>query len=193
MQLTRATDYAVRVMIHLSTLPDGSIVPKGRLAKAIEVPESFLSKILQALARAGMIQARRGVDGGFSLQPRGVTAPLLEVIEIIDGPIALNICITEGDSCNRHSECPAHLVWMQAQQAMLAVLSGATIADMANNVHCKAPAASVAKLTNFLPRTASKVASHDGVRCATHKTTNARCTNGAVATGSMQDQLKIME
>jgi Rrf2 family protein len=192
MQLTRAADYAVRVMIHLSTLPEGSIVSKGRLAKAIDVPESFLSKILQALARAGMIQARRGVDGGFSLQSRGATATLLEVIEIIDGPIALNICLSDGDGCNRHAQCPAHLVWTQAQQAMLAVLTRATIADMANNTNGKALAAGVDNHTDFLSPTASKAASQGRARCATNKPTNARCANGA-ANGNTQDQLKIME
>ena len=71
MQLTRAADYAVRVMIHLASQPEGAVVSKTVLAKASEAPESFLSKILQTLARAGLIQARRGVEGGFLLLPRG--------------------------------------------------------------------------------------------------------------------------
>ncbi len=71
MQLTRAADYAVRVMIHLASLPVGTVVSKTLLAKATEAPESFLSKILQMLARAGLIRAQRGVVGGFSLLPRG--------------------------------------------------------------------------------------------------------------------------
>ena len=97
MQLTRAADYAVRVMIHLASQPEGSVVSKTVLAKAAEAPESFLSKILQTLARAGLIQARRGVVGGFLLLPRGAQASLLDVVESIDGPIALNVCLTSGN------------------------------------------------------------------------------------------------
>ena len=130
MQLTRAADYAVRVMIHLASQPAGAVVSKTLLAKATEAPESFLSKILQSLARAGLIQARRGVVGGFSLLDRGGQALLLEVIESIDGPIALNICLASGASCHRDAECAAHQVWLRAQSAMLSVLREAKIAEM---------------------------------------------------------------
>ena len=130
MQLTRAADYAVRVMLHLASQPEGAVVSKTVLAKAAEAPESFLSKILQTLARAGLIQARRGVVGGFFLLPRGAQASLLDVVEAMDGPIALNVCVASGDSCDRHAECPAHQVWLQAQSAMLSVLREAKIAEM---------------------------------------------------------------
>jgi Rrf2 family protein len=130
MQLTRAADYAVRVMIHLASQPEATVVSRTLLAKAAEAPESFLSKILQSLARAGLIQAWRGVVGGFSLLPRGARASLLDVVEAIDGPIALNICVTSGASCHRHAACPAHQVWLQAQSAMMSVLREAKIAEM---------------------------------------------------------------
>jgi len=130
MQLTRAADYAVRVMLHLAGQPEGVIISKTILANAADVPESFASKILQTLARAGLIQARRGVAGGFTLLPLGRQASLLDVVECIDGPIALNVCLTSGQSCDRHPECAAHRVWLQAQSAMLAVLREAKLAEM---------------------------------------------------------------
>ncbi len=130
MQLTRAADYAVRVMIHLASRPEGAVVSKTLLARAAEAPESFLSKILQTLARARLIQARRGVAGGFSLVARGAQASLLDVVECIDGPVALNVCVTSGASCHRQAECAAHQVWLRAQSAMLSVLGQAKIAEM---------------------------------------------------------------
>jgi Rrf2 family protein len=130
MQLTRAADYAVRVMIHLASQPEGAVVSKTVLAKAAEAPESFLSKILQALARAGLIQPRRGVSGGFSLLSRGAEASLLDVVECIDGPVALNVCLTSGASCHRQPECAAHQIWLRAQSAMLSVLREARIVEM---------------------------------------------------------------
>src|ERR1700687_4290877 len=132
MQLTRAADYAVRVMIHLASQPEGTVISKTILAKASDAPESFLSKILQSLARAGLIQARRGVEGGFSLLDPGAQASLLDVVESIDGPIALNVCLSAGVSCNRYADCAAHQVWQRAQSAMLAVLREAKIAEMAH-------------------------------------------------------------
>jgi Rrf2 family protein len=117
-------------MIHLAGQPEGTVVSRSLLAEAAEAPESFLSKILQALARAGLIQARRGVGGGFSLSAPGARASLLEVVESIDGPIALNACLTSGGSCHRSAGCAAHQAWLRAQSAMLSVLRQAKIAEM---------------------------------------------------------------
>jgi Rrf2 family protein len=131
MQLTRAADYGVRVMVHLATLPPRERALLPALAAATDAPESFLSKVLQALARARLIRSRRGQSGGFEILPRGRQSSMREVIEAIDGPILLNVCLISKKACARETWCPAHPVWMQAQQAMLDVLSQARIADMA--------------------------------------------------------------
>jgi Rrf2 family protein len=132
MQLTRAADYAVRVMIRLAGSPNEERVFLPTLALATDAPESFLSKVLQALSRAGLISSRRGQSGGFQISPRGRTASMLEVIEAIDGPICLNVCLVSGRSCHRKAHCVAHPVWVRAQEAMASVLSAATIAELAS-------------------------------------------------------------
>jgi Rrf2 family protein len=131
MQLTRAADYGVRVMIQLAVPPSDGRVSLPALAQATGAPESFLSKVLQALAHAGLITSRRGQSGGFRITPRGRTASMREVIEAIDGSIFLNVCLLPGRSCLRKARCPAHPVWVRAQQAMLDVLSSTTVAAMA--------------------------------------------------------------
>ena len=131
MQLTRAADYAVRVMVHLATLPEEIRVLLPDLAEATAAPESFLSKVLQALARAHLISSRRGKLGGFAILPRGREATMREVIESIDGPICLNLCLNGGKDCERKSWCPAHPVWARAQRAMIDVLMSVTVAAMA--------------------------------------------------------------
>jgi Rrf2 family protein len=131
MQLTRAADYGVRVMVHLVAQPGGKRISLPGLAAATGAPESFLSKVLQALARARMIISQRGQTGGFEIAPRGQNASMREVIEAIDGPIRLNVCLNSGRSCPRRSTCPAHPVWAEAQQAMLHVLETASVRAMA--------------------------------------------------------------
>jgi Rrf2 family protein len=131
MQLTRAADYGVRVMIHLATLPAHQRARLPSLARATGAPESFLSKVLQALCRAGFLVSRRGQSGGFEMLPFGRKASVRTVIEAIEGPIRLNLCLVSGASCSRKSTCPAHPVWVRAQEAMMGVLNSATIADLA--------------------------------------------------------------
>ncbi len=129
MQLTRAADYAVRVMIHLASLPPGTRLPLNSLAEAVNVPESFLSKVLQSLTRAGLVASRRGTDGGFTLAASNHTS-MLDVIQAIDGPIQLNVCLAHDGSCVRSGTCPAHPVWVRAQDALVQVLSEAKISEM---------------------------------------------------------------
>jgi Rrf2 family protein len=133
MQLTRAADYAVRVMVHLATMPAEKRTFLPDLAQATSTPESFLSKVLQALTRAELISSRRGKAGGFAILPRGRAASMREVIEAIDGPICLNVCVTGGKACERKSWCPAHPVWARAQRVLADVLMNATVADLAAN------------------------------------------------------------
>jgi Rrf2 family protein len=130
MQLTRAADYAVRVMIHLAALPAHERALLPALAHATGAPLSFLSKVLQALCRAGFATSRRGQSGGFEILPPGREASVRAVIEAIEGPICLNLCLVSGASCNRKSYCPAHPIWVNAQEAMLDVLNKATVAEL---------------------------------------------------------------
>jgi Rrf2 family protein len=131
MQLTRAADYAVRVMIHLAGLPPGARVSRSELSVAAECPEQFLCKVLQNLTRAGLMISHRGNTGGFELEELHRTASILEVVEAIEGPIRLNLCLTRDHACTRQSWCPAHCVWADAQAALLQVLRESNISKLA--------------------------------------------------------------
>ena len=132
MQLTRAADYAVRVMIFLAARRPGNRAPLPRIVKTTGAPDSFLSKVLQGLARARLITSRRGPSGGFEISATGRRASMRDVVEAIDGPIRLNVCLGSRRPCPRKSWCPAHPVWERAQEALLGVLSSAKIADLAS-------------------------------------------------------------
>lgn len=131
MQLTRAADYAVRVMIHLAGLPPGARISQAELAKAVDCPGPFLAKVLQRLARVGLVVTRRGNSGGIELPEVHRYASMLKVIEAIEGPIRLNVCLESEHSCPRQSWCPAHAVWAACQTALTNILSSATVGDLA--------------------------------------------------------------
>jgi Rrf2 family protein len=131
MHITRAADYAVRVMVHLAGLPSGSCVARPELTLATGTPDSFLAKVLQQLVQAGMINSRRGSGGGFRLAINPEVISILDVIEAIEGPTQLNVCLEPGPSCERRSWCAAHAVWVEAQAALQAVLRSASLAELA--------------------------------------------------------------
>lgn len=131
MQITRAADYAVRVMVHLACRPEGEKVPLAALARATAVSGSFLSKVLQRLVHNGMVSSHRGTGGGFCLKKPPAKTTLLEVIEAIEGPLELNVYLGSSPGCDRQGCCGTHSVWQQAQEALSDVLRRPTIGELA--------------------------------------------------------------
>jgi Rrf2 family transcriptional regulator, iron-sulfur cluster assembly transcription factor len=131
MQLTRAADYAVRVMVHMASLPPGARANRTDLAASVGCPEQFLSKVLQGLTKAGLISSHRGNSGGFELPTARLHTTVLEIVEAIEGPIHLNVCLKSFEECGRASGCPAYPVWVKAQQSIVDVLGGVNIEEMA--------------------------------------------------------------
>ena len=127
MQITRAADYAVRVMVQMSSLPPGSRLQKSALVKLSEVPGSFLSKVLQRMVAQGLITSWRGGGGGFELAKAPDQISVLNVVEAIDGPINLNLCVPGSSGCERTLECVVHPVWVEAREALVKVLGRASM------------------------------------------------------------------
>ena len=132
MQLTRAADYGVRVMMVLAGSEEGSRVSLSELTKATGAPASFLSKVLQSLAHSELINSRRGLGGGFEISQQGRASSIRAVVEAVDGPIVLNVCLADGSRCKRSVWCPAHPVWAKAQRAMLEVLEESHMNELAD-------------------------------------------------------------
>jgi Rrf2 family protein len=130
MPITRAADYAVRVMVHLACLPPEARVQRKALVHLSDAPGSFLSKVLQKLVMAGFVQSRRGSGGGFELAQPAEQISLLKVVEAIDGPLHLNLCVMGGPGCSRHARCAVHPAWERAQAAVVQVLDGTSFADL---------------------------------------------------------------
>ena len=92
MQITRQADYALRAMLYLSRMPENQKAATSQIAEEQRIPPSFLAKIVSQLSIAGLIHTSRGARGGVSLARPSEEISVLEVIEAIDGPIALNAC-----------------------------------------------------------------------------------------------------
>lgn len=78
MQLTRAADYGVRVLMHLAERPAGTHLRREELARAAGVPDTFMSKVLQRLVASRLLVSRRGRRGGFGLARPGAAISLLD-------------------------------------------------------------------------------------------------------------------
>lgn len=131
MRLTRQGDYAVRVMIDLAAHVGDRPVPRTVIQARQDVPSAYLAKIVQTLARAGLVRTQPGARGGVSLNVAPEAITVRRVIEAVEGPIALNRCVTNPSGCARDSFCPAHPVWLRVQALITRELDAVTIAALA--------------------------------------------------------------
>lgn len=102
--ITRDTDYAVRSLIFIANkTPD--IVSVSELVRKLKIPRPFLRKILQNLGKHKVLNAYKGVGGGFVLAKNPSKIFLLELIKIFQGPLELNKCLFKKQLCPNRSDC----------------------------------------------------------------------------------------
>ena len=131
MQLTREADYGIRSVLYLSRQPYKKISFVTEISEEYKIPRSFLAKILQKLVRGKIVRSYRGVKGGFSLARQAKDITVLDVLEAIEGKMALNICLVDRKSCEFNRHCPIHNIWMTAQSKVADVLKKANFEDLA--------------------------------------------------------------
>ncbi len=131
LQLTRGGEYAVRAMTYLARFPEGHVASLRDIGQSQDIPESFLAKILQSLVHAGLAVSQRGAHGGFALARPAADITMRDVIEAVDGPIALNVCALSPEDCRRSRDCEIHKTWMRAQGELMDVLDGVTLKSLA--------------------------------------------------------------
>lgn len=146
LKLTKKADYGLIALRHLAAAPrshsrsasagthsattHSASASAKDIADTYRIPLPLLSKILQNLARAGLLVSEQGTHGGYRLarDPEEITA--LEVIRTIDGPIILTHCFTEHAECNQSDLCPVREPLRKVHEGILRLLSSISIADM---------------------------------------------------------------
>ncbi|MBU2603557.1 MAG: Rrf2 family transcriptional regulator [Actinobacteria bacterium] len=130
MNITTKSKYAVRALVELARRNSDVPVPLIVLAEARGIPSQFLEQLFSALRRAGILQSFRGVYGGFSFNRPPDQITVLDIVEILDGPIEPAVC-TSDDACDKRAICSVGDVWVQAKLSVEEVLSGVTIQELA--------------------------------------------------------------
>jgi len=130
MQLTRAGEYGILGLLCLARRPLGQTVMVEEVSQEEHISKDFLGKIFQSLARHGIIRSSRGAKGGFSLVKSPETITTLEVVEAIEGRIALQRCLAAVPDCSLQSHCALCLVLERVQDRVKDVLANTTLADL---------------------------------------------------------------
>ncbi len=129
MLVTRETDYAVRTVLYLAR--NGTrMASVTEIAHAMQIPKSFLAKILQRLVRSHILASMRGVRGGFMLALKPSEISLLDIMESVQGPAGINVCAIDSRRCRLSNTCSVHPVWVQIRKDVERRLKTQTIAKL---------------------------------------------------------------
>lgn len=130
MKITQAVEYGILGVIYLARQPEGRLVMIDEICESEGVPKSFLAKIFQSLTKAGIVRSRQGAGGGFALTRKPEDISILNVIEAIEGKIALQRCLEDFPDCPKFESCALSGVLAEAQAAVVDVFNRRTIADL---------------------------------------------------------------
>jgi Rrf2 family protein len=134
LKLTKKADYGLIALKHLaeSATREGVNVACStkEIADAYDIPQEALAKILQRLAKAGMLVSHHGTNGGYALAREAKFITAFEVIKVIDGELFLTSCSTHKGECHQSSKCNVKEPLRKVNDSIHAVLMKISIADM---------------------------------------------------------------
>ena len=129
--MTHRGAYAIRAVLTLAREDGGTVVPARTIAQRMEIPVRFLPQVLGDLSRAGIVEARLGRAGGYRLAKDPATISVLDVIEATEGDTRRQTCVLTGLRCGESKvPCDVHVVFAEAQVAILTRLAETTVANV---------------------------------------------------------------
>ncbi len=129
LRVTRLTDYATLLMTELAAEPD-SVHSGAALAERTRLELTTVSKVLKALAQAGLIEGLRGAWGGYRMARPTDEVSLLEIVEAIEGPLGMTECTVPGSRCEHQAHCTVAPHWSQVNEVIVEALRSMTLARM---------------------------------------------------------------
>ena len=130
-RLSRLADYGVVLACQMASRADHCHNAYD-LAASTGLPAPTVSKLLAAMARAGILVSHRGAKGGYRLARTPTEITAADIVSSVDGPIALTVCLEHGDgACEVESLCPSRSGWRRINDAIRSAMTSVTLAELA--------------------------------------------------------------
>jgi len=130
MKISTKGRYGLRILIDLATHDPQKPRAIHDIAQSQQISEKYISRLVINLRRAKMIRSVRGFNGGFHLarSPKEIT--LLEVLEVMDGPLAIVGCVDKPEKCPRSRICGVQAIWSELNEQMRGLMRAITLEDI---------------------------------------------------------------
>lgn len=141
-RLSKSTDYALMALADLALLPSGETLSARRVAESHKLPPELAAKVLQGLKKSDIVETRKGIRGGYRLARAPEEIRITDVIESVEGPLALVECMLDDNTCNLTSTCSVRTPLTRVHERVLATLADLTLAQIVADADLSGPRAS---------------------------------------------------
>ncbi|MGN0859868.1 MAG: SUF system Fe-S cluster assembly regulator [Stenotrophomonas sp.] len=129
LRVTKLTDYATVVLTVLAARP-GQVLSATELAESAGLEATTVAKLLKPLAQAGLVVGLRGVNGGYRLAREAQAITLMEVVQAMEGPLAITECSQDHNNCGIAHQCGVRSQWRQINDVLADALRSVSLAQM---------------------------------------------------------------
>ncbi len=130
MQVSRRVEYALRATIYLARQEADRAASVSEISSLESIPKKFLEKIIQDLIHAGLVRSRRGAHGGYLLARDPDDISFKEVMEAVEGPIALNVCVGDPHACSVSTNCGMQHIWAEGQRRLIEYFASTKVSSL---------------------------------------------------------------
>jgi FeS assembly SUF system regulator len=132
LRLSKKADYALIAITHL-TLKSGSSSAR-EIAEQFDIPVELMAKVLQRMTRRGLLTSQQGTRGGYQLARAASGISIADVIQAIDGPVAVTACSAHAGRCGQFAKCNVRDPLWKIREIIVAALKATTVSELARDV-----------------------------------------------------------
>ena len=133
LRLSKKADYALMAMKHLAVRTDAASASAREIAEQYDIPVELMAKVLQQLARRGLLTSHQGTRGGYQLSRPTTSISVADIIQAIDGPLTMTSCSTEDEQCEQFTKCNVRDPLWRIKDRIVAALATCSLAEIASD------------------------------------------------------------
>jgi Rrf2 family protein len=134
LRLSKKADYALMAMKHLATHTDAASTSARAIAGEYNIPLELLAKVLQRLARSGLLASHQGTRGGYTLSKPPASISVADIIQAIDGPLTVTACSTDDEQCEQFNRCNVRDPLWRIKDRIISALETVSLGEIASEV-----------------------------------------------------------
>jgi Rrf2 family protein len=134
LRLSKKADYALIAMKHLAIRPDAASASAREIAEQYDIPIELMAKVLQRLARRGLLTSHQGTRGGYRLGRPSAVISVADIIQAIDGPLTVTACSTEAENCDQYNKCSVRDPLWRIKDRILSALATCSLLEISSDM-----------------------------------------------------------